>query len=69
MIATALAYLTSKIGDQCASDYRVFAEGGLKEEQVSGRPVDLLLLADGSMLVSDDLSGSIYRISYKEPLE
>jgi glucose/arabinose dehydrogenase len=31
---------------------------------VSGRPVDLLVLADGSMLVSDDRAGMIYRISY-----
>jgi glucose/arabinose dehydrogenase len=31
---------------------------------VFGRPVDLLMLADGSMLVSDDSAGAIYRISY-----
>ena len=45
--------------------YEPFATGWLKTDgQVAGRPVDLLMLADGSMLVSDDFAGSIYRISY-----
>ena len=50
------------------SGYEVFAEGWLQNEKVSGRPVDLLVLDDGSMLVSDDQSGAIYRISYIRPL-
>lgn len=50
-------------GNQAAS-YEPFAEGWLQREQVSGRPVDLLVLEDGSMLVSDDFSGKIYRITY-----
>ena len=44
--------------------YEPFATGWLQNESVSGRPVDLLVLADGSMLVSDDRAGMIYRISY-----
>lgn len=44
--------------------YQPFATGWLQGESVSGRPVDLLVLADGSMLVSDDHAGRIYRISY-----
>lgn len=44
--------------------YEVFAYGWLQGESVSGRPVDLLMLADGSMLVSDDHAGKLYRISY-----
>jgi len=51
------------------SGYEVFADGWLQGEQVSGRPVDLLVLDDGSMLVSDDQSGAIYRISYTRPLD
>lgn len=47
-----------------AVSYEPFAEGWLQNEQVSGRPVDLIVLEDGSMLVSDDYSGKIYRISY-----
>jgi glucose/arabinose dehydrogenase len=50
-----------------AIDYEVFADGWLQDEEVSGRPVDLLQLADGSLLVSDDQNGMIYRISYAQP--
>lgn len=43
----------------------VFATGWLGTGgQVQGRPVDLLELPDGSLLVSDDKAGVIYRISY-----
>ena len=45
-----------------------FAEGWLQGDQVSGRPVDILELGDGSLLVSDDKEGRIYRISYSRPL-
>ena len=48
--------------------YEVFAEGWLKNGRVTGRPVDLLTLEDGSLLVSDDQSGSLYRILYTAPL-
>jgi glucose/arabinose dehydrogenase len=44
--------------------YEPFAEGWLEDESVSGRPVDLLVLEDGSLLVSDDFAGKIYRIAY-----
>ena len=44
---------------------QVFAEGWLdKQGKAAGRPVDILELADGSLLVSDDLAGVIYKISY-----
>ena len=41
-----------------------FASGWLQGKTVTGRPVDLLTLPDGSLLVSDDFSNKIYRISY-----
>jgi len=44
--------------------YEPFATGWLRDEAVSGRPVDLLVLGDGSMLVSDDHANKIYRIYY-----
>ena len=47
-----------------AVSYETFAEGWLQGQSVSGRPVDLLVLKDGSMLVSDDHAGKIYRIRY-----
>lgn len=46
-------------------NYKVFAEGWLKDGKAWGRPVDLLVLKDGSLLVSDDFANVIYRISYK----
>lgn len=49
--------------------YEIFAEGWLQGQEVSGRPVDLLVLGDGSMLVSDDKAGKIYRISYEESVD
>ena len=47
-----------------AISYEPFAHGWLQGQQVSGRPVDLMVLEDGSMLVSDDFAGKIYRIRY-----
>jgi len=45
-----------------------FIDGWLDEaeQKATGRPVDLLLLKDGSMLISDDYGDAIYRISYNE---
>ncbi len=44
--------------------YEVFAEGWLQGGRAWGRPVDLLVMPDGALLVSDDSAGAIYRISY-----
>lgn len=43
----------------------VFAKGWLQGQSVSGRPVDLEQMPDGSIVLSDDYSGTIYRISYQ----
>jgi glucose/arabinose dehydrogenase len=49
-----------------ASDYKVFAEGWLQADgKVLGRPVDIMQMPDGALLVSDDYAGAVYRISYK----
>jgi glucose/arabinose dehydrogenase len=47
-----------------AVSYEPFASGWLQGENNWGRPVDIELMPDGSMLVSDDQSGTIYRITY-----
>jgi glucose/arabinose dehydrogenase len=55
-----------KVSDGKAVSQKPFAEGWLNGESVSGRPVDVQQMDDGSLLVSDDYAGVIYRISYKK---
>lgn len=55
-----------KLEGNKAVAYEPFAQGWLKKGKVSGRPVDIELLPDGSMLVSDDYANVIYRIAYEE---
>ena len=52
--------------DGTADKPQVFAEGWLTENgEYLGRPVDVAVLLDGSLLVSDDTAGAIYRIAYE----
>jgi glucose/arabinose dehydrogenase len=52
--------------DGTADKTEVFAEGWLTENgEYLGRPTDVATLPDGSLLVSDDTAGAIYRISYE----
>ncbi|MDY6903535.1 MAG: sorbosone dehydrogenase family protein [Thermodesulfobacteriota bacterium] len=44
--------------------YDVFAQGWLQGVRAWGRPVDILVLPDGAMFVSDDRAGAVYRIAY-----
>lgn len=44
--------------------YFPFAQGWLKGNTVTGKPVDIQIMPDGAMLVSDDFAGMIYRISF-----
>ena len=58
---------TAVAPDGSATETVPFAEGWLVEEtgEYLGRPVDVAPLSDGSILVSDDLAGAIYRIWYE----
>jgi len=49
-----------------ATSYEEFATGWIQNNAAWGRPVDVAILPDGSMLVSDDRVGAVYRISYKK---
>lgn len=61
-----------------AASYEVFAEGWLRKgrpwdrvwgrdlHKAWGRPVDVQVFTDGSLLVSDDRAGMIYRIAHEE---
>ena len=41
-----------------------FLTGFLEDNKYIGRPVDVLQMKDGSLLVSDDWNGAVYRITY-----
>ncbi|WP_343080183.1 PQQ-dependent sugar dehydrogenase [Ostreiculturibacter nitratireducens] len=54
------------IDDEGNATSEPFAEGWIDENgEYLGRPVDVAQLRDGSILVSDDLAGALYRISYE----
>jgi glucose/arabinose dehydrogenase len=46
--------------------YTPFLTGFMQDEQTFGRPVAFAELADGSLLVSDDYAGAIYRVTYPQ---
>ncbi|MDX1252675.1 MAG: sorbosone dehydrogenase family protein [Gammaproteobacteria bacterium] len=48
-----------------AVKYQPFAEGWLQGNGAWGRPVDVQVMPDGALLVSDDAADAIYRISYE----
>ena len=52
-------------GDR-VTDYSIFADGWLDTttNEAWGRPVDVQVMPDGALLVSDDQVGAIYRIAY-----
>ncbi len=54
-----------RLGEGKAISYETFADGWLQGAVAWGRPVDLLEMPDGSLLVSDDKAGAIYRIGYR----
>ncbi len=53
-------------GDKALS-YTPFITGWQKNEEYWGRPVGLLELVDGSLLISDDYASVIYRVTYQKP--
>lgn len=63
---TPIGYRVSlvKLDSNKAISYETFAEGWLQNGKAWGRPVALLQLEDGSLLVSDDFANCIYRITY-----
>ncbi len=42
----------------------VFIDGWLEDGSAWGRPVDVMVMPDGSLLVSDDKGGVVYRVTY-----
>jgi glucose/arabinose dehydrogenase len=56
-----------RVRDGRAVSYETFASGWLQSESAWGRPADVLVLPDGSLLVADDHAGAIYRITWRQP--
>lgn len=55
------------IDDEGNATTEPFAEGWIDENgEYDGRPVDVAMMKDGSILVSDDFANAVYRISYSE---
>lgn len=69
--STPLGYditLATLNGNEVAS-YTIFASGWLRpDNSLIGRPVDVQQMQDGSLLVSDDYNGAVYRITYKQDI-
>ena len=54
-----------KLDGNRVTDYEVFAEGWLEAtNEAWGRPVDVQVMPDGALLVTDDTADAIYRITY-----
>ena len=60
---------TSMKADGTADKTEVFADGWLDAATglYRGRPVDVAMMKDGSMLISDDFAGALYRVTYGAP--
>lgn len=56
-----------KLDGNEAVSYEPFIDGWLDDEsqEAFGRPVDLLFMEDGSLLISDDEGNAIYRVTYE----
>ena len=54
-----------RLQDNRAVSYKTFITGWMSNELAWGRPADVLVMPDGSLLVSDDHAGAIYRIIYR----
>lgn len=64
----ALIDFVSLKADGTADKHEVFAQGWLDENGIyRGRPVDVAVMKDGSLLISDDFAGAIYRVTYAAP--
>jgi glucose/arabinose dehydrogenase len=53
--------------DGTVKSWEPFLTGFLVDNNYVGRPVDMLQMPDGAMLISDDYNGAVYRLSYGKP--
>ncbi|MDO9385249.1 MAG: PQQ-dependent sugar dehydrogenase [Thiobacillus sp.] len=55
----------ARLQDGRAVSHEPFVSGWLQGDTAWGRPADVLVMPDGSLLVSDDHAGAIYRVTYR----
>jgi glucose/arabinose dehydrogenase len=55
--------------DGTVKSWTPFVTGFLQDNNYIGRPVDMLQMPDGSLLISDDWNGAVYRLSYSKSRE
>ena len=56
--------MRTRVGDDGSAITEPFVEGWLQGENDWGRPVDVQQMPDGALLISDDATGTIYRLTY-----
>ena len=62
---TGYRLMVARLDGDRVTGYDIFAEGWLEAtNEAWGRPVDVEVMPDGALLVSDDSAGAIYRITY-----
>jgi glucose/arabinose dehydrogenase len=59
--------ITVKLANNHVIKVKPFVTGWLQGQEQWGRPVDPLVMPDGSLLISDDYAGVIYRVRYNKP--
>ncbi len=58
--------VTLKNDGKTVDKYEEFVTGWMENERAWGRPVDLLVMPDGSLLISDDTASAVYRVTYSK---
>ncbi|HVI22222.1 MAG TPA: PQQ-dependent sugar dehydrogenase [Myxococcales bacterium] len=58
--------LSASVAPDGKAKVEPFATGWLQGNEFWGRPVDVQVMRDGALLVSDDWNGALYRISYRQ---
>ncbi len=59
--------MTVRLRGNKVLSYAPLVTGFLQGQRAWGRPVDVQPLPDGSVLISDDLAGAVYRVTYRKP--
>lgn len=57
--------MTVRLSGNKVVSYKPLITGFEQNEKAWGRPVDVQPLPDGSLLVSDDLAGAVYRVTWR----